>query len=80
MIVKEKSAYKKYVIEKLNRLLTKMSKAITVPPLLLVTSRRSAAVAGPVIRNETSAKFSADELLHAKWKIVVPMLNTSLNN
>ena len=38
VIVKEKSAYKKYVTEELNRLLNKMLKLITIPPLQRKTS------------------------------------------
>ena len=80
VIVKEKSSYKKYVTEELNRQLNKMSKLITVPPLQPRTSRRQSADAGYVIRNKTSIKFSAVELLNAKWKIDLSMLNTSLPN
>ena len=78
VIVKEKSAYKKYVIEELSRLLDKMSNLIKIPPLQLRASRRAATAAGPVIRNVTSVKFSSEVILHAKWKIDLSMLNTSL--
>ena len=78
MIVKEKLSYKKYVTEELNRILTKMFKMIKVPPLQPRASRRSVAGTGPVIRNETSVKFSTEEILHAKWKIDLSMLTTSL--
>ena len=72
VIVKEKSAYKKYVFEELTRLRNKMSKVIKIPPLQPRASRRSAAETGPIIRNETSVKFSEEELLHAKWKYFSP--------
>ena len=55
-----------------------MGKLITVPPLQPRASIRSAAGTGPVIRNETSVKFSAEEILHGKGKIDLSMLNTSL--
>ena len=57
-----------------------MSKLITIPPLQPKTSRRSATESGPVLKNETSVKFSADALLHSKWKIDLSMLNTCLPN
>ena len=60
VIVKEKSAYKNHVIEEMTQLLDKMSKLLKIPPLAPRASRREAAAARPVIRNETSLKFSAE--------------------
>ena len=51
---------------------------IKVPPLQPAQRRRSAAAEGPIIRNETTIKFSAEEILFKKWRVDLAMLNLRL--
>ena len=56
-----------------------MSKIIKVPPLQPAQRRRSAAAEGPIIRNVTSIKFSAEEILFKNWQVDLSMLNLRLS-
>ena len=55
-----------------------MSKVIKVPPLQPAQRRRSMAAEGPIIRNETSINFSAEEILFKKWQVDLSMFNLRL--
>ena len=64
--------------QELNSLLSHMSKVIKVPPLQPGQKKRSMAAEGPIIRNETSIKLSAEEVLFKKWQVDLSMLNLRL--
>ena len=78
VIQKEKSTYKRYIKDELNRLLPRMPKRVKVPPLQLRVTRRRSQAEGPILRNETGISFSAEEILFSKWKIDLSMLNLRL--
>ena len=77
-IRKVKSAYKKLIEQELDSLLSRMSKIIKVPSLHPAQRRKSVAAEGPTIRNETSVKFSAEEIMFKKWQVDLSMLNLRL--
>ena len=54
-----------------------MSKVITVPPQP-APRKRSTTAEGPVLRKETSVKFTAEEILLKKWQVDLSMLNLRL--
>ena len=76
-IRKVRSIYKNLIEQELNSLFSRMSKVITVPPQL-APRRRSTTAEGPVLRNETSVKFTAEEILFKKWQVDLQMLNLRL--
>ena len=76
-IRKVRSTYKNLIEQELNSLLSRMSKAITVPPQPALR-RRSTTTEGPVLRNETSVKFTAEEILFKRWQVDLSMLNLRL--
>ena len=78
VIQKQKSTYKRYIEDELNRLLSRMSKRVKVPPLQPRVTRRRSQTEGPTLRNEIGISFSAKEILFSKWKIDLSMLNLRL--
>ena len=73
-----KLVYKKLIKQELDSLLSRMSKIIKVPSLQPVQRKKSVAAEGPTLRNETSVKFSAEEILFKKWQVDLSMLNLRL--
>ena len=71
-----RSVYKNLIEQELNSLLSRMSKVIMVPPQP-APERRSTTAEGPVLRNETSVKFTAEEILFKRWQVDLSMLNTT---
>ena len=67
VIQKEKSTDMRYIEDELNRLLSRMSKIVKIPPLQPRVTRRRSQAEGPT-----------EEILFSKWKIDLSVLNLRL--